>query len=145
MVQIHCQLWLIANRQILVYVAPKSAAVLHQTLVTTTFNAPMSYFEATENSVILNRFSQDMTLIDFQLPMSVWLLIMSMKRSSSCYCRCILTITHSIFHSCHRISPYLSRIKLHCRNHPTHLFRRLLDPEILSTNLAPDSISRSGV
>ena len=57
----------------MIRIAPTSASKLHQILVTTTFNAPMSFFESTETSVLLNRFSQDMTLVDLALPVGVWL------------------------------------------------------------------------
>jgi ATP-binding cassette subfamily C (CFTR/MRP) protein 1 len=69
---------LIYGRQLLVIIAPDSASRLHQTLVTTTFNAPMAYFESIETSVILNRFSQDMTLVEMMLPLSVWQLFQCM-------------------------------------------------------------------
>lgn len=46
-------------------------------LVTATFNAPMSFFETTDSSVMLNRFSQDMSMIDLQLPMAAWNVLMS--------------------------------------------------------------------
>lgn len=65
------------NKQTLINVASKSAANLHQIFASTTFNAPMSYFDSTDNSVILNRFSQDMTLIESVLPMMTWLVLMS--------------------------------------------------------------------
>ena len=32
----------------------------------------MSFFEKTDTSVMLNRFSQDMTLLDLQLPLSTF-------------------------------------------------------------------------
>jgi ATP-binding cassette subfamily C (CFTR/MRP) protein 1 len=59
--------------QVLLKMGPKSAAYLHQVLVKATVKAPMSFFEATDSSVLLNRFSQDMTLVDFALPISAFM------------------------------------------------------------------------
>lgn len=59
--------------QVFLRMGPKSAKVLHQVLVKATVRAPMSFFEANDSSVLLNRFSQDMTLVDFALPVSVCL------------------------------------------------------------------------
>jgi ATP-binding cassette subfamily C (CFTR/MRP) protein 1 len=58
-------------------IGPKSGIRLHNILVKSAFNAPMQFFEATDSSVLLNRFSQDMTLIDMQLPLSAFGFIMS--------------------------------------------------------------------
>lgn len=60
--------------QVLLKMGPQSAKVLHQVLVKATVRAPMFFFEAVDSSVLLNRFSQDMTLVDFALPISVRLL-----------------------------------------------------------------------
>ncbi|TVY57487.1 ABC transporter FUM19 [Lachnellula cervina] len=48
--------------------APQSGMRLHQRLLHIVTNAPLSYFSKTENGSILNRFSQDIQLIDKQLP-----------------------------------------------------------------------------
>jgi ATP-binding cassette subfamily C (CFTR/MRP) protein 1 len=50
---------------------PDSAANLHKILLDTVLGAPYSFLAKTEVGVILNRFSQDMTLIDSQLPAGV--------------------------------------------------------------------------
>lgn len=59
--------------QVLLKMGPQSAKVLHQVLVKATVRAPMSFFEAVDSSVLLNRFSQDMTLVDFALPISAFM------------------------------------------------------------------------
>lgn len=56
--------------QVLLKMGPQSAKALHQVLVKATIRAPMSFFETVDSSVLLNRFSQDMTLVDFALPIS---------------------------------------------------------------------------
>lgn len=61
----------------LMILAVKAAVVLHHILVKAAFAAPMSYYEVTDSSMLLNRFSQDMSLIDMQLPMSAFMFIMS--------------------------------------------------------------------
>ncbi|KAI3328394.1 putative ABC transporter [Ustulina deusta] len=48
--------------------APQSGMRLHRHLLNIVTNAPLSFFSATENGSILNRFTQDIQLIDKQLP-----------------------------------------------------------------------------
>ncbi|KAJ5633110.1 ABC transporterintegral membrane type 1 [Penicillium lividum] len=64
---------------------PKSAIRLHWLLLDTTMQAPMSFFSATDNGVTLNRFSQDMTLIDLALPIAL-------MSSAEAFFGCIATI-----------------------------------------------------
>ncbi|CAH0025727.1 unnamed protein product [Clonostachys rhizophaga] len=52
----------------LMRVAPCSGQVLHSRLLFTIIGAPLSYFSTTNSGSILNRFSQDMQLVDKQLP-----------------------------------------------------------------------------
>lgn len=61
---------------ILLHIGPKTAASLHYVLVKTTFNAPMSFFESTDTAILMNRFSQDMSLVELRLPISIWQLSM---------------------------------------------------------------------
>ncbi|KAH8593398.1 putative ATP-binding cassette transporter [Bisporella sp. PMI_857] len=53
---------------LLVYMVPKSAVVLHERLLNTVMSAPLSFFTSTDLGTTLNRFSQDMTIIDVELP-----------------------------------------------------------------------------
>lgn len=55
---------------------PKSAIYLHKILVKTMVKAPMAFFETVDSSILLNRFSQDMTLVDLALPMSSWMIML---------------------------------------------------------------------
>ncbi|KAK0627622.1 P-loop containing nucleoside triphosphate hydrolase protein [Immersiella caudata] len=50
---------------------PKSAKHLHFLLLDTVIKAPLYFFTTVDAGVTLNRFSQDLTLIDQRLPMSV--------------------------------------------------------------------------
>ncbi|KAI1384393.1 ABC transporter [Hypoxylon trugodes] len=52
---------------ILILISPPTARKLHHTLLKTVMRAPQSFFSSTDNGTILNRFSQDMTLIESQL------------------------------------------------------------------------------
>jgi ATP-binding cassette subfamily C (CFTR/MRP) protein 1 len=61
--------------QVLIRIGPRSAIRLHEVLVKTTFNAPMSFFQSTDTSVLVNRFSKDMSLVEMKLPVSIWLLL----------------------------------------------------------------------
>ncbi|KAH8594448.1 putative ABC multidrug transporter [Bisporella sp. PMI_857] len=55
-----------------VKVTPKSAQHLHLTLLKTVMNATLSFFVSTDSGVIINRFSQDMSLIDMSLPTALY-------------------------------------------------------------------------
>jgi ATP-binding cassette subfamily C (CFTR/MRP) protein 1 len=48
--------------------APRSGAVLHSNLLRTVLGAPLSYFIKTDIGTTINRFSQDIQLIDRDLP-----------------------------------------------------------------------------
>ena len=49
-------------------VIPASGANLHVALLRTVMRAPQKFFDETDTGVTLNRFSQDMTLVDSALP-----------------------------------------------------------------------------
>ena len=51
-----------------VKVIPQSAQTLHLRLLTVVMRAPLSFFTSTDNGITLNRFSQDMQLVDQSLP-----------------------------------------------------------------------------
>ncbi|KAH8682522.1 P-loop containing nucleoside triphosphate hydrolase protein [Xylariales sp. PMI_506] len=55
----------------LLTIVPKSARSLHWQILKVAMNAPMSYFVKTDIGEIVNRFSQDMTLVDLPLPVSL--------------------------------------------------------------------------
>ncbi|KAI1427713.1 putative ABC transporter [Xylaria sp. FL1777] len=55
---------------VLIGLAPYSGSQLHQHLLQIVTRAPLSYFSQTDNGSILNRFSQDIQIIDKQLPMT---------------------------------------------------------------------------
>lgn len=56
---------------------PKSAAALHWNLLQTVRNAPLSFLAATDSGITLNRFSQDMSLVDLALPIVLSTFIMA--------------------------------------------------------------------
>ncbi|KAJ8062552.1 hypothetical protein OCU04_009079 [Sclerotinia nivalis] len=58
-----CTVWVMFLKLV-----PESAANLHMVLLDVVINAPYSFFTKTDIGTILNRFSQDMTLIESQLP-----------------------------------------------------------------------------
>ncbi|PVH81323.1 P-loop containing nucleoside triphosphate hydrolase protein [Cadophora sp. DSE1049] len=63
--------WLATSLQAwmtVIVIASQSGAVLHDRLLTTIIGAPLSYFSETDIGVILNRFGQDIQLVDNQLP-----------------------------------------------------------------------------
>ncbi|GKU10283.1 unnamed protein product [Fusarium langsethiae] len=56
--------------QMIVTMVPLSGNNFHQSLLNTVLNAPMSFFAATDTGATINRFSQDLQLIDMDLPLS---------------------------------------------------------------------------
>ncbi|KAK4073997.1 hypothetical protein Trihar35433_3471 [Trichoderma harzianum] len=54
-----------------IMLAPRSGAALHQSLLRTIFGAPLLFFSTTDIGVILNRFSQDISYVDRQLPFAL--------------------------------------------------------------------------
>ncbi|KAL8774135.1 MAG: hypothetical protein Q9209_001243 [Squamulea sp. 1 TL-2023] len=56
--------------QIIITMVPQSGANFHWKLLNTVLRAPMSFFATTDTGVTLNRFSQDLQLIDMDLPIS---------------------------------------------------------------------------
>ncbi|KAH0367288.1 P-loop containing nucleoside triphosphate hydrolase protein, partial [Aureobasidium melanogenum] len=56
---------------IFVKIVPRSGLRLHWTLLSTITAAPLAYFTKTDAGIILNRFSQDMTIIDAALPIAL--------------------------------------------------------------------------
>ncbi|UNI24992.1 hypothetical protein JDV02_010703 [Purpureocillium takamizusanense] len=56
----------------MIVAVPKSAQHLHWLLLQAVLAAPLWFFTSTDTSSVLNRFSQDMTLVDQVLPMSVF-------------------------------------------------------------------------
>ncbi|CAD0106232.1 unnamed protein product, partial [Aureobasidium uvarum] len=63
---VYVALWVI-----MIKIVPKSGLRFHWTLLSTITAAPLSYFTKTDAGVILNRFSQDMTIIDSALPVAL--------------------------------------------------------------------------
>ncbi|KAH8882981.1 P-loop containing nucleoside triphosphate hydrolase protein, partial [Thozetella sp. PMI_491] len=55
--------------------APKAASTLHNNLLKTVLQAPLSYFSVTNEGTILSRFGQDLRLIDTELPRSLHSLV----------------------------------------------------------------------
>jgi hypothetical protein len=58
-------------------ITPKSGAGLHKILLRSVMRAPQSFFDETDSGITLNRFSQDMTLIDGNLPSAAVLTLSS--------------------------------------------------------------------
>lgn len=56
--------------QIIITMVPQSGENFHWRLLKTVLSAPMSFFATTDTGITLNRFSQDLQLIDMDLPIS---------------------------------------------------------------------------
>ncbi|KAM4056985.1 ABC transporter [Hirsutella rhossiliensis] len=75
-----------------VVVIPKSAEWLHWKLLETTMKAPMAFFSYVDTGDLVNRFSQDMSLVDRELPTAAY---MSLAGLLSCVGEAILIILGS--------------------------------------------------
>jgi ATP-binding cassette subfamily C (CFTR/MRP) protein 1 len=53
-----------------VIMIPRSAIFLHGRLLETVENAPLSFFTSTDAGQVVNRFSQDLSVIDMELPLA---------------------------------------------------------------------------
>ncbi|TVY88460.1 ABC transporter [Lachnellula willkommii] len=69
-----------ATSNLYMRITPESGARLHKVLLGSVMGAPQSFFDETDSGVTLNRFSQDMTIIDGQLPISAVLSFSSALR-----------------------------------------------------------------
>ncbi|RAL60312.1 hypothetical protein DID88_000088 [Monilinia fructigena] len=56
---------------LVLYMMPKSAKVLHQRLLDSVMGAPLFFFTATDTGTTTNRFSQDMSILDGDLPYAI--------------------------------------------------------------------------
>ncbi|KAJ5098890.1 hypothetical protein N7532_005891 [Penicillium argentinense] len=56
--------------QMIITMVPKSGENFHRKLLSTVLSAPMLFFSTTDSGNILNRFSQDLQLIDMELPIA---------------------------------------------------------------------------
>jgi len=73
------------TRHLMHRVIPNSARELHTKLLTTTLRAPFPYISKQDIGSILNRFNQDLMLIDTQLPLS-------MLNTNSCFFTALMQI-----------------------------------------------------
>ncbi len=55
-----------------------SGATLHKEVLRTVINAPLKFFTTSDTGVVVNLFSQDMTLVDGQLPQALLNLVLTM-------------------------------------------------------------------
>ncbi|KAL2284671.1 hypothetical protein FJTKL_08763 [Diaporthe vaccinii] len=53
------------------YMVPKSSVILHQNLLAAAMRAPMSFISNIDTGSLVNRFSQDIRLCDWQLPIAL--------------------------------------------------------------------------
>ncbi|KAB8290460.1 hypothetical protein EYC80_010891 [Monilinia laxa] len=66
---------------LVLYMMPKSAKVLHQRLLDSVMGAPLFFFTATDTGTTTNRFSQDMSILDGDLPYAIVDLSMSIVQA----------------------------------------------------------------
>ena len=73
--------------QFFIVTITKSGLFFHSLLVNTVSRAPMSFFSTVDNGITINRFSQDLQLIDMELPSSALSLVLTV---SICIAQAIL-------------------------------------------------------
>jgi ATP-binding cassette subfamily C (CFTR/MRP) protein 1 len=61
---------MILTSLLFIIMIPRSASYLHEKLLSTVKCAPLSFFTSTDVGQIVNRFSQDLSVIDMELPVS---------------------------------------------------------------------------
>ncbi|KPM36182.1 Multidrug resistance-associated protein 1 [Neonectria ditissima] len=61
---------ILSTWQMIVTMVPLSGNNFHRSLLKTVLDAPMSFFATTDAGITINRFSQDLQLIDMDLPIS---------------------------------------------------------------------------
>ncbi|KAK2853332.1 hypothetical protein FQN49_005174 [Arthroderma sp. PD_2] len=61
---------ILGSWQMIITMVPKSGEAFHLTLLKTVLSAPLSFFSTTDQGVTMNRFSQDLQLIDMELPVA---------------------------------------------------------------------------
>jgi len=108
-------------------------------------SAPMSFFSTTDTGVTVNRFSQDLQLIDMELPIAALNTFASMAStlSQADLINPILIASNLSFHHGHRASGSNKRgLCLRCDRRPSLHHCSLLHPKILSTHLPPNSFLR---
>lgn len=125
-------------RVMMIILAPKGALALHDVLVRSTMRAPMSFFEKTDTSVMLNRFSQDMTLLDVQLPLSAFVVF----NGEWIYIPQSMLTATSNFAKRSEPSVHLRRLNIPCDNSSNLYILLIYDTEVLSQDFPTDSIAR---
>ncbi|ROV98723.1 hypothetical protein VMCG_06796 [Cytospora schulzeri] len=78
----------------MIIIVPISAAKLHLHLLNAVMHAPMSFFTRTDSGSTLNRFSQDMSLVNSRLPVSV---LQTTPAASLCLAQLALVATGSTY------------------------------------------------
>ncbi|KAE9983445.1 hypothetical protein EG328_009937 [Venturia inaequalis] len=73
---------------------PKSAAQLHRILLDSVIDAPLSFIASVDSGVTLNRFSQDMSLVDLALPIALSSFVMAVY---DCLAKVALIATGSTY------------------------------------------------
>lgn len=61
---------LVSCWQLVITMVPRSGENFHRKLLQTVLRAPMAFFSTTDTGVTVNRFSQDLMLIDMELPLT---------------------------------------------------------------------------
>ncbi|MCJ1433569.1 hypothetical protein MMC27_002932 [Xylographa pallens] len=89
MVTLPLSIWVMFLR-----VVPKTANNLHWVLLQTVMRAPLSYFSTTNTGLILNRVSQDMMLVDTQLPEALFYTISAVFM---CFAQVLLIASGAIY------------------------------------------------
>ena len=73
---------------------PRASTLFHDALLNTTVNAPLWLFSETDVGITVNRFSQDLQLIDMELPLA---LFNTSVEFLSCVAQFIMIITSAKF------------------------------------------------
>ena len=125
---------------------PRSGERFHKVLLDTVLGAPMSFFSTTDTGVTVNRFSQDLMLIDMELPISALNTFASMKflkNSLTSIEEPMLTQLPFSLHPLHCADGVNWRcifLRCHCLPSPTR--RRIFNSKVLPPDLSTAPIVR---
>lgn len=142
----------------MINIVVKSGLALHEILVETVMNAPMELFAEVDSGVILNRFSQDMTLVDAVLPTVTFGTVLGNYIRRICFFSTLFTIYGATSiqsanspceqsRCCTMFDPDcfdIIRLKLHGNHHCPNACRPVYGTESIPTNISTNTIPRFG-
>ena len=118
-------------------ITPKSGAGLHKILLRSVMRAPQKFFDETDSGITLNRFSQDMTLIDGSIPNNAIMFFSGIFRNSTFI---LSTDCSSFIGMPHSTRPNRYRLDVYGPHGSSPASLRILPTEILLADITANKI-----